>query len=159
MLSEGSEVSDDGRTLTVDTESVTNAGDYSCVASDGISTVSRDVRLNILCKYFSLPPSLSLSLFDLNYLFFSLPPDGPQLVSFTCTKYVLVEGTTDVSCSCRSNAVPPPTFSWFVNGSNVLPTGIKFTQVRIGGERGKVYFFFPATHVSNTYFLSLSLPD
>ena len=75
-LPEGSEVSDDGRTLTVDTESVTNAGDYSCVASDGISTVSRDVRLNILCKYFSLflslflflflslSPSLSLSLFD-----------------------------------------------------------------------------------------------
>ena len=65
-LPEGSEVLDDGRTLTVDTESVTNAGDYSCVASDGISTVSRDVRLNILCKYLSLPPSLSLplSLFD-----------------------------------------------------------------------------------------------
>ena len=80
-LPEGSEVSDDGRTLTVDTESVTNAGDYSCVASDGISTVSRDVTLNILCKYLSL--SLSLFLFLSPSLPFSPSSFLIKIISFS----------------------------------------------------------------------------
>lgn len=50
LLPMNSTVSDDGRTLTVGTESLDNGGVYSCVATDGISIVSKDVRLSILCK-------------------------------------------------------------------------------------------------------------
>ena len=51
MLPMNSTVSDGGRTLIIGTRFLNHSGVYSCVATDGISTVSRDVRLNILCKH------------------------------------------------------------------------------------------------------------
>ena len=49
-----STVSDEGRTLIIGTRFLNHSGVYSCVATDGISTVTRDVRLNILCKHLNI---------------------------------------------------------------------------------------------------------
>ncbi|XP_060933914.1 hemicentin-1 [Limanda limanda] len=84
-----------GRTLQIQKAKVSDAGKYSCVAMNAAGEAYKHIYLTVF-----VPPSIRDS-----------TGDSPVVVN------VLVGKSVDLEC--ESNAVPPPTITWYKNGRAV----------------------------------------
>ncbi|KAL1022832.1 hypothetical protein UPYG_G00032950 [Umbra pygmaea] len=84
-----------GRTLQILRAKTSDGGKYSCVAVSSAGEARKQIYLSVL-----VPPSIRDS-----------SGDTPVMVS--------VLAGNSVTLACESNAVPPPTITWFKNGRTV----------------------------------------
>ncbi|XP_061680955.1 hemicentin-1 isoform X2 [Syngnathoides biaculeatus] len=97
-----------GRTIQIMKAKVSDGGKYSCVAVNAAGEAYKNIYLTVL-----VPPSIR----DNN-------GDSPVIVNVLAGKSVTLE--------CESNAVPPPTISWYKNGRMV--TESDNLHLLVGGQ-------------------------
>ncbi|KAG7230562.1 hypothetical protein INR49_025278 [Caranx melampygus] len=132
-----------GRMLQILKAKVSDGGKYSCVAMNAAGEAYKHIYLTVF-----VPPSIR----DSN-------GDSPVVVNVLVGKSVTLE--------CESNAVPPPTITWYKNGRvvtesanlRILAEG-QMLQIK-GSEVRCVFFspiFQPCQHPSSCPDLTLSQP-
>ncbi|XP_077463990.1 hemicentin-1 [Stigmatopora argus] len=88
-----------GRTLQILKAKVSDGGKYSCVAMNAAGEASKNIYLTVF-----VPPSIRGN-----------NGDSPVVVNVLAGESVTLE--------CESNAVPPPTITWYKNGRMVTESG------------------------------------
>ena len=100
------------------------AGVYTCHVTTSAGSNSANITVSLMCK--SIPTSTSQELYvRLHHEITLFFPDQPSVfLSPIGTHYVKVNSSVRLTCE-DSQGVPPPTFMWIHNYSNLI-TGIDF---------------------------------
>lgn len=133
-MSQSVTVSPGGRTLQLLKAKVSDGGKYSCVAMNAAGEAYKHIYLTVFGQSTSSSSALRClqpSSRNMVVLLFPVPPsirdnsgDSPVLMNVLVGKSVTLE--------CESNAVPPPTITWYKNGRMV--TESDNLRVRADGQ-------------------------
>ena len=121
-------MSGDMSTLTLSSVTSTDAGSYSCVASNAQgSATSASATLTLESEYLSQPTLVQ-------YLFYSHSVAGMAPRIQEPPQDITVSIGQMVQLSCSATGDPTPTIQWFLNGITELLSNADLTVTSIGGS-------------------------
>ncbi|XP_069465362.1 hemicentin-2 isoform X1 [Ambystoma mexicanum] len=115
----------DGRVLRLQPTKMSDSGHYTCIATNVAGQDEKDFNVNIQVPPVFQKPGSSHEAFALNYW---EEGDDEEV-----TEQREVLSGESVSLHCDTNAIPPPTLTWYKDG-HLLPTADAGVLVLLGGR-------------------------